>query len=72
MPSGLPLLILEVNFYTKRNGIEEKPDQSSSVLVTGWFAYMSTLLSTLALSTLSLAKNVTSPKQELKWKHLGF
>lgn len=51
---------------------EEKPDQSSSISITGWFAYMSALLSALALRTISFAKNVSSPEQGLKCKHMGF
>lgn len=55
MPSGLYLLLREVNFHIKRMR-EDKPDGSSLVSVIGWFAYMSTLLSTLALRASSLGK----------------
>lgn len=43
---------------------EEKPDHSSLVSVIGWFAYMSALLSTLALRAISLAKKCKLPKAE--------
>lgn len=53
-------------------GRELETDQRTPISITGWFAYISTLLSTLALSAISLAKNVSFPKQEVKCKHLCF
>ena len=47
-------------------------DQRAPISILGWFAYISTLVSTLALSAISLAKNVSFPKQEVKRKHLCF
>ena len=41
-------------------------DQRAPISIIAWFAYISTLVSTLALSAISLAKNVSFPKQEVK------
>ena len=69
MPSGPPLFTVQVSLYIKSNwwgereGVGNRPACSD---FNNW------VVSTLALSAISLAKNVSFPKQEVKRKHLCF